>query len=66
MSMLSIQDILKCDKPELLFVPEVNVSTQAVNDSVNRLGYSAECNVDPLHPTLPGTAIVWKKQFKSE
>ena len=64
MSMLSIQDILKCDKPELLFLQEINVSTQAVNDRVNRMGYSAECNVDPLHPTLPGTAIVWKNSLK--
>jgi exonuclease III len=30
------------------------------SDCVNRLGYSVECNVDPLHPTLPGTAILWK------
>ena len=61
MSTLSIQDILKSDKPELLFLQEINVSTQAVNDSVNLLGYSCECNVDPLHPTLPGTAIVCLK-----
>ena len=64
MSMLSIQDIIKSDKPELIFLQEINISTQTVNDSVNSLGYSAECNVDPLHPTLPGTAIVWKNSLK--
>ena len=28
------------------------------------MGYRAECNIDPLHPTLPGTAIVWKNNLK--
>ena len=60
MSMLSIPDILKRDKPDLLFLQEINISSESVNDIVNRLGYSAECNIDTLHPTLPGTAILWK------
>ena len=60
MSLLAIPDILKRDKPDLLFLQEINVSSESVNDIVNRLGYSAECNVDQLHPTLPGTAILWK------
>jgi hypothetical protein len=54
----------KRDKPELLFLQEVNISTDNVNDIVSKLGYSVECNVDPLHPTLPGTAIVWKNNLK--
>ena len=60
MSMVSIPDILKSDKPDLLFLQEINIGTESVSDCVNRLGYSVECNVDPLHPTLPGTAILWK------
>ena len=61
MSMLSISDVLKLNKPDLLFLQEVNFPTQTLNDRVDRLGYSGECNIDPLHPTLLGTAIVWKK-----
>ena len=64
MSTLSIRDILKSDKPELLFLQEINVSTEVVNDIVTRLGYRGECNIDPLHPTLPGTAILWKNNLK--
>ena len=64
MSLVSIKDILKSDKPDLLFVQEINNSTEVVSDSVNRLGYSVECNVDPLHSTLPGTAILWKTNIK--
>ena len=60
MSMVSIPDILKSDKPDLLFLQEINICTEIVSESVNRLGYSVECNVDPLHPTVPGTAILWK------
>ena len=48
MSMLGLSDILKRDKPELLFLQEVNISTDNVNDIVSRLGYMADCNVDPL------------------
>ena len=65
MSMLGLSDTLKRDKPELLFLQEINICTESVSDIVNRLGYNVECNVDPLHPTLPGTAIVWKTQFES-
>ena len=64
MSMLGLSDILKRDQPELLFLQEVNINTDTVNDIVSRLGYRAECNIDPLHPTLPGTAIVWKNNLK--
>ena len=39
------------------------MSTQTLSDRVD-IGYSGECNVDPLHPTLPDTAIVWKKTLK--
>ena len=60
MSMLSIPDLLKRDKPDLLFLQEIYSPSETVNDCVNKLGYSAECNIDPLHPTLPGTAILWK------
>ena len=64
MSLLSIPDILKRDKPDIIFCQEINLSSQTVSDSVTSLGYRAECNVDPLHPTLPGTAILWKKTVK--
>jgi hypothetical protein len=60
MSMLGLSDILKRDKPELLFLQEINICTESVSDIVNRLGYNVECNIDSLHPTLPLTAIVWK------
>ena len=60
-SMLSIADILKTDKPELLFLQEVTSPTSVLQARVAGLGYGAECNVDSLHPTRPGTAIVWKQ-----
>ena len=64
MSMLSISDILRLSKPDLLFLQEVNFSTQTLCDRVDMLGYDGECNIDLIHPTLPGTAIVWKKTLK--
>ena len=64
MSLLSISDVLRIDEPELLFLQEVNISTQTLCSRVSSLGYWGECNVDPVHPTLPGTAVVWKKSLK--
>ena len=61
MSSLSISDVLRFDPPELLFLQEVSFPTQTLCDKVDTLGYTGECNVDPLHPTLPGTAVVWRK-----
>ena len=64
MSLLSISDVLRIDEPELLFLQEVNSSTQTLCSRVSSLGYWGECNVDPVHPNLPGTAVVWKKSLK--
>ena len=61
MSLLSISDVLNNDNPDLLFLQEVSNSTQTLCDKVDSLGYWGECNVDPLHPSLPGTAVVWRK-----
>ena len=63
-SLLSVTDILKTDKPEILFLQEVTNSTNELLTRVSSFGYSAECNVDSLHPTRPGTAIVWKETLK--
>ena len=63
-SLLSVSDILKTDKPALLFLQEITNPTHELLAKVTSLGYSAECNVDSLHPTRPGTAIVWKKTIK--
>ena len=61
MSSLSLSDVLRFDKPDLLVLQEVSFPTQTLCDRVDTLGYTGECNVDPIHPTLPGTAVVWRK-----
>ena len=60
-SMISIADMLKTDRPEILFLQEVTSPTSDLQARVAGLGYSGECNVDSLHPTRPGTAIVWRQ-----
>ena len=56
--------MLKTDKPEILFLQEVTSPTSDLLARVTGLGYSAECNIDSLHPTRPGTAIVWRRTLK--
>ena len=59
-SLLSVCDILKTDKPELLFLQEITNQTNKLPTKVSSLGYSAECNVDSLHPTCPGKPLFGK------
>ena len=64
MSLLSIPEILKRHKPDLLLLQEIKDSTETVSEIVAKFGYKVECNVDALHPTSPGTAVGWSSGLK--
>ena len=55
-----IIDILKTGKPHLLLLQEVTLSTVQLQTAVSHLNYNCESNIDVLHPSQPGTAVVWK------
>ena len=55
-----IVDYLKSDKPDLLLLQEVTLTTSQLQEAVKPLQYDCESNVDPVNPNSPGTAAVWK------
>ena len=55
-----IVDCLKSEKPDLLLLQEVTLTTAQLQATVKQLQYNCEANIDPDNPSTPGTAIVWR------
>ena len=58
-----IIDILKSEKPDLLLLQEVTLTTVQLQAVVKPLQYDCKCNVDHENPTAPGTAAVWRQNL---
>ena len=55
-----IVDILRTERPHLLLLQEVTLSTPQLLSAVKTLNYNCESNIDILNPSHPGTAAVWR------
>ena len=55
---LFLHHLLSEDKPDILLVQEVLLSTRELQIKVQPYGYKCESNVDALNPTKPGTASI--------
>ena len=55
-----IIDIVKSEKPDLLLLQEVTLTTAQLKAVVQPLQYDCMCNIDQENPSTPGTAAVWK------
>ena len=55
-----IKDYVKSEKPDLLLLQEVTLTTLQLKAAVQPLQYNCESNVDPDNPSTPGTAAVWR------
>ena len=55
-----IIDCLKSERPDLLLLQEITLTTAQLQATVEQLQYKCECNVDPVNPSAPGTAAVWR------
>ena len=56
-----LHNLLPVDRPDILFVQEVLLSTQELLLKVQPYGYNCESNIDALNPTKPGTAVIWRE-----
>ena len=56
--------ILTIEKPQLIMLQEVTLSSDQLSSQVAKYGYKAECNIDMANPTALGTAIVWQSHLK--
>ena len=55
-----ILNVLKCHKPDIWLMQEVNVSTEELQSLIQSLNYSASCNILSENENSRGTAFVWK------
>ena len=53
-------DIVKSEKPDLLLLQEVTLTTAQLQAVLLPLQYKCESNIDPENPSSPGTATVWR------
>ena len=58
-----IIDIVKSEKPDLLLLQEVTLTTAQLQAAVLPLQFNCESNIDQDNPSAPGTAVIWKKNL---
>ena len=58
---LFLHHLLPEDKPDILLLQEVLLSSQELLLKVKPYGYNCESNIDVLNPTKPGTAVIWRE-----
>ena len=52
--------ILELEKPDIVFLQEVHVNTEALDKVVSRHNYKAMCNINTSDERTLGTAFVWR------
>ena len=55
--------ILRLEKPQIVMLQEVTLSSEQLNMLVYKLGYKAESNVDIINPTALGTGLIWQSHL---
>ena len=58
---LFLHHLLPVERPDILLVQEVLLSSQDLLLKVNPYGYNCESNLNALNPTKPGTAVIWRE-----
>jgi exonuclease III len=58
-----IVDIVKSEKPDLLLLQEVTLSTTELQAALQGTHYKCECNIDIASLSSPGTAAVWREDL---
>ena len=58
---LFLHHLLSINKPDILLVQEVLLSTEELQLKVQPYGYKCESNIDILNSTKPGTAVIWNE-----
>ena len=55
--------ILKLEKPQIVMLQEVTLSSEQLSLQVSKYGYKAETNINVISPTALGTALVWQSHL---
>ena len=55
--------ILRLDRPHLVMLQEVTLSSEQLSVQVSKFGYNAATNIDLTNPSALGTGLVWQSQL---
>ena len=58
-----INQLLALFNPLMVFLQEVMVDTEQLNAQINGK-YEGISNIDPLYPSKPGNAVIWKREIE--
>ena len=62
-TLVSAVDKIKFEKPDLVFLQEVTLTTAELDLKFKHMGYSSEANVCSANKSKPGTACLWKSDL---
>ena len=56
--------VLRLEKPQIIMLQEVTLSSDQLSTKVAKFGYKAETNIDVTNPTALGTGFLWQSQLQ--
>ena len=59
-TLAGLLSIISLDKPQLVMLQEVTLTSEQLNVQVAKFGYKAVTNTDMNNPTALGTGFVWQ------
>ena len=62
-TLAGLLSILRLDKPNLVMLQEVILSSEQLNVQVSKYGYTAVSNIDMTNPSALGTGLVWQSHL---
>ena len=62
-SLAGLTSLIPAHNLDIIFLQEIRLTSEQINNFLDRLGFQAEVNIDQDHPSSPGTAIAWKKSL---
>ena len=62
-TLAGLSSLITANKLDLIFLQEVQLSSEQINLLLGKLGFQAAVNIDSENPSRPGTAIIWKKSL---
>ena len=62
-TLVGLLSMLRMDKPHLVMLQEVKVTTEYLSEQVAKYGYQAVTNIDVTNPSALGTGVVWQSHL---
>ena len=56
--------VLSLEKPQIMMLQEITLSSEQLSNQVAKFGYKAETNIDVTNPNALGTGFVWQSYLQ--